>query len=359
MKIGILTLPLSRNYGGILQAFALHRYLTDLGHNVHLIDRRLPREGVSLKEKMSDLLYEHIIETNTRRFAKRKISPRTQPIYDDLSLKSAVKDFDAVIVGSDQVWRLDYSGPIALNLFLDFVENDEVKRISYAASFGLETWNHSKKITEKIGKLLKRFHAVSVREDAAVKLCKSTFDVNSEQTLDPTLLLHKDDYIKLIDEKKSQSQDKVLTTYILDESAEKMNIIEQVAQRKSLTPRSINVKERFTINKFWKIADCVYPDVSNWLNGFKVANFVITDSFHGVVFSIIFKKQFIAIGNIDRGLARFKSILNLFGLSNRLIFKSSDLSEDILSKEIDFDKVHNILYSKRREASLYLEKSLE
>ena len=106
------------------------------------------------------------------------------------------------------------------------------------------------------------------------------------------------------------------------------------------------------------IDDCIMPSVEQWLDGFNKAKFVVTDSFHGCVFSIIFRKPFIAIGNASRGMARFESLLRMFKLENRLILSEDNLTEELLNSEIDYDAVHEILTKERKKAVKFLEDAI-
>ena len=128
--------------------------------------------------------------------------------------------------------------------------------------------------------------------------------------------------------------------YVLDKTPEKTHIINQIKNQIGLDLLEIMPEETF--NKNTKdITKCIYPSVSKWLAGFRDASFVITDSFHGTVFSIIFNKPFVCIANKERGLSRFTSLLKIFGLENRLIFSPEELSQNLLDT-IDYNKVNSI-----------------
>ena len=105
------------------------------------------------------------------------------------------------------------------------------------------------------------------------------------------------------------------------------------------------------------IQKCIFPPIEQWIKGFMDADFVVTDSFHGTVFSIIFNKPFVAIVNKERGAARFTSLLNMFGLSDRLVYSIDDI-EKIYSKSIDYDHVNDVLRSKRIESLEFIYSNL-
>ena len=141
-------------------------------------------------------------------------------------------------------------------------------------------------------------------------------------------------------------------------SDEKQRIINRVCKNYNLEFFSVMPKSVFKDVGPLYIKDCVIPPVEQWLDGFNKAKFIVTDSFHGCVFSIIFKKPFIAIGNSERGMARFDSLLKMFKLENRLIHSENDLTEDLLNSEIDYDAVHEILAKEREKAKMFLIKAL-
>jgi hypothetical protein len=376
MRIGILTQPLHNNYGGLLQNYALQAVLSDLGHEVLTINIRrnvynhpLIKLASVLKRSLlkasgRDIVIRawptknelKIISHNTNSFVNRKIKTTklfTQKINENLLKEYA---FDAYIVGSDQVWRPRYSSQLS-TFFLDFLQsNSKVRKIAYAASFGVDDWEFTNKQTEKFGKLLKLFDAVSVREDSAVKLSKNYFDVEATQLLDPTMLIDLSDYTSLVEKENVEQSPGNLFTYILDKESDKLKIIDDIAHTYNLKPFSVLPLKNFSETGRKDIYDCVFPAPEKWIRGFMDAQFVVTDSFHGTVFSILFNKPFIAIANKGRGLTRFTSLLKLFRLENRLIFSSEDFIPENLN-EIDWDKTNAILNQEKEKSIQFLKKS--
>ena len=204
MKIGILTHPQGSNYGGILQCYALCTYLKKLGHEPIVI-QRVADKSFFLWSIVRNILktlhfprYYHPDEidrmANIRPFIQKHLA-RTEPVNSQNKMKKVCKKYglDAVIVGSDQVWRHDYAMKYGFNYFLDFVPDDVVKA-SYAASFGLSDWQYTHRETEIIKQLLERFKGISVREEDAVSLIKDNTGKNALQLIDPTMLLKQEDY---------------------------------------------------------------------------------------------------------------------------------------------------------------------
>jgi hypothetical protein len=281
---------------------------------------------------------------HTSVFINKYIKSLSKKCYttDELKKEAELHQLDAIIVGSDQVWRPDYS-PCQLNYFLDFLSNDsKIKRLSYAASFGTDNWMFSPELTKQCGELLRKFDAVSVRELSGIDLCKKYFDTDAVQVIDPTMLLNREDYSDLVETRKNRGN---LFCYVLDRTAEKQSAIASIANKSNLVPfENMPELEITSSNLYRDIEKCVTPPVEDWISAFMDAEMVVTDSFHGCVFSIIFNKPFWVIGNKARGMARFDTILSQYGLQDRLI-NPSEVGNIDVKKPINWDGVNN----KRKE----------
>lgn len=377
MRIGILTLPLHTNYGGILQAYALQTVLERMGHEVVVFDtpnkKSLPplwkipfcfaKRAVKKCLGQTDRIFiEHylnktkpVIAQNIQPFIDERIHRRVIASFKQLNSN----DYDVIVVGSDQVWRVIYFSMWLWqgveNAYLDFAQNWDIKRIAYAASFGTDKWEYTEEQTLKCKQLLQKFDAVSVREDNGVKLCKQYFDVDALQMLDPTILLEASDYIELFNQKHTLKSKGTLLNYVLDETVELKNLIQKVASDKNMIPFAVN--NPYEEDETKPLNQRIKPSVETWLRGFYDADFVITDSFHACVFSIIFKKQFIVVGNKERGLARFESLLKMFGLEDRLVV---DEKVDVNSLQlIDYDKVYDRCGKLKEKSLMFLLDSLK
>lgn len=367
MKIGILTLPLHTNYGGILQAYALQTVLERMGNEVHVIEKE--KQPLSINKYKMPFTYgkriiKNIMGKKLPIYYEQKYN-KEQPIvrqYTDQFIEKYIhlikykefsdikeSEYDAIVVGSDQVWRPKYFGIKQIEqAYLKFAENWNIKRIAYAASFGTDKWEYTTKHTSVCGELLKNFDAVSVREDSGVKLCKEHFGVEVQHVLDPTMLLEKEDYIKLFEANNTPKSQGNLLYYFLDETDEKKTLIKRIADEKGLMP--FNVKSRSNdINS--PISDRIQPPIEQWLRGFYDAEFIITDSFHACVFSILFNKPFILYGNKKRGLSRFSSLLKMFGLNQALLKDTLQYNPVI---EYNWQHINSLLDSKRQESKSYL-----
>lgn len=366
LKIGILTLPIAENYGGILQALALYRYLHNQGHDVVLIYKetyqvpwkKLARE-ILLKIpfhnfrniKNNNKVNEERLERKKfhRSFIEKEIFKISQYLYTKQDLENFAKkeNFDAVIVGSDQVWRKAYiNDKYYKSYFLDFIDEAKTKKIAYAASFGKDYWE-GKGDSEEISKLLKEFTAISTREKSGIDVCKNSFGFNNaKHILDPTMLMNKNFYINEIISKYDISNISKggLLTYVLDEEDEKKEIINFI--KETLKMDKVHHLKGFNSSK-------ITYSVPEWLASFAYADFVVTDSFHGMVFSIIFEKDFVVIGNHDRGLDRFTSLLSLLGLEDRMVFSMEDLKHKKINS-IDYTRVNKILEENKKSSLEFL-----
>lgn len=359
MKIGVLTLPLKGNYGGVLQAFALVEFLKINGHDAYLVDRQWDaREKKTLVYYIQKFIFHDIIIKNVKNFCNEWINPKTNKIDTQQGMKSLEsQNFDAFVVGSDQVWRIEHTGGVKNNYFLDFVTNSAVKKIAYAASFGKDSVDGDSQKLKEVSALLKSFDAISVREDSGVTICNDVFDMAAIHVLDPVLLADKEIFEPIIDKKLKSKLNKTLTAYVLDDSPEKLSIIAEVGEKLGLTIKSVNYKKDPALllkNKALDIHNYIYPPVENWLQGFRDADFVVTDSFHGMMFSIAFNKQFLVIGNERRGLARFTSFLSEFGLLDRLITTKNPFKPTILEDQIDYLQVNDKLANWKLKSRSFL-----
>ena len=337
MKVGIYTLPLNYNYGGLLQAYALQTVLERMGHDVTIIDRSLHQKESIWKhprEKSRRLFRKYILNRNNIRVFQENyeatvypiVSQNTQKFIDQYLHVITTSDtselhegsYEAIVVGSDQIWRRAFhnSKKKCYDSFLAFAENWKIKRIAYAASFGVDYWEYNDVDTKRCAELAKLFDAVSVREEAGVNLCYEHLGVKAGHVLDPTMLLQKEDYIRLFEAQGTPQSSGNLLCYILDETPFATEVINTIEQRMGLHRFHVNSRAD---NTWAPVEDRIQPSVEQWLRGFYDAEYVVTDSFHACVFSILFGKPFIVLGNQNRGMERFRSLLRMVDLEDRLL----------------------------------------
>lgn len=356
MKIGILTQHFLLNYGGIIQNFALQQVLLKLGHDPltfehdtcysrtrwFLRSAKHVLKNHSLKGLPVYPTYQgRIGNKNFIKFVLKNIrSVTVNDFTPDLTQKYGL---DAYVVGSDQVWRPAFNlGPRLGNMFLDFA-GDDVKKISYAASFGCKEWEYTEEQERMCGKLAKRFDAISVREASGVDLCKEHFGVDATLVLDPTLLLDKEDYGKVCHD--VPKKEKHIFVYSLVVSEGVLAVAEKVAEAMGL---SIIVKQA---GRKVKKEDTI----EDWFAEFRDADYVVTDSFHGMVFSIIFNKPFSIVMNPSGGNDRYLSLLSQLGLMERIV---SDELQPVFSA-IDWSDVNHRLTELRKASFEFLKTNLK
>mgnify|MGYP000908442356 FL=1 len=362
MRIGILTLPLHTNYGGILQAYALQTVLERMGHEASVITtpnkaelpvwkwpysypKRMIRKYILGKNEpvFFESYYNRVYPQYTLQFINKYI--HFFEVGELLDLKE--KDFDAFVVGSDQVWRPEYYPTRIENAYLDFAKDWDVKRMAYAASFGTSGWEYTAGQTGRCRELLRKFDVVSVREESAVELCRKFFGVNAGHVLDPTMLLDVQDYVDLVKRADVPKSKGTLLCYILDETESTTGLISRLAGETGLVPFRGNSRA-----EDWSapLAERIQPPVEQWLRGFMDAEQVVTDSFHACVFSILFHKPFVVVGNKGRGLARVKSLLKMFGLEKALYSCNGNKNIDLNCIGIDWEDVNRRLQNLRKHS---------
>ena len=371
MKIGILTHYIHYGYGGLLQNYALQTVLKRMGHEPITLRASWDKK-VSFKKAIRNKLsyWAHLILHKDMGITPRQddfITLYNEPFISKyLSITKnnrSSKDFrqavvdnkcDALVVGSDQVWRKYFA--YVSTCYLDFAEGMDVKRIAYAASFAVDNWEYTEEETLKYRGLANKIDAISVREESGIKLCKNYLNVDAQLVLDPTLLLSKEDYIKLVEEAGEMKSDGELFSYVLDKEPQKEAIINGIATKlemkryecmPSYPTTYLNVKKH--------PQESIYPPVTKWLRSIMDAKCVVTDSFHGTVFSIIFNKPFYVLINEGRGAARFTSLLSMFGLESRIISSTDDVND---IGPIDWNQVSSKLDLLRCDSREFLKKAL-
>lgn len=370
MRIGILTVPFNNNYGGYLQSYALMTTLKKMGHQPTLIMRRHNSKKVTfrykimyfIKNSIKSILYlspynvfyneENIFRhrgKDIQRFLHKYIQPQTKYIYTTEELVAECKErFDAYIVGSDQVWRSIYVPTILGNMFLDFTKDWKVKRIAYAASFGTDCPEYTPEEKRLCGNLIKVFDAVSVREDSGLKVFDDfNWNVpNPKIVMDPTLLLSKEDYNALLPIQNLDAKGKVFC-YVLDKSDDAQIAIKGIIKQLN--------KPLYEITDIQK-GDSILPSVESWLSAIRDSEFVITDSFHGTVFSIIFNKPFLVYVNQTRGADRFVSLLHKFGLVDNIISDNTNIKNCF---HVDWNSVNDSISRQAKDSISFIINTLK
>lgn len=334
MKIGILTYHRAENYGALLQAYALKSYLQNLGHEVGFVDywpeyhedyfrifskKRFLEAG--LRGKLVQLYYLFFWtfkrkrrKVNLQDFMCKKLGLDCKPKYRMAT--DICDEFEIVFYGSDQIWRKQ--GMISFPGF-DYwywgADNVKAKKVAYAASMG--NINVTGEDKTKIKSCLKSFDSISVREDD-LKVLLDLLSVSSELVVDPVFLLRAEEWVKLISKVRPSNHGYVLIYNLLgnDETVRfadklaKKNKLKVIEITKKYLPFAVGGRYNYTAS------------VEEFLSLIYHADYVVSNSFHGVAFSIILKKQFYAIGMGEKA-SRVTSLLKIMGMDNRYIIRDS------------------------------------
>lgn len=367
MKVGILTFDPSPNYGCVLQQFALYRTIEKMGYEPWLVSTRKIKRGraLTLKRRFIDfvnwgahaVLPQYVthneamdlsiveIKEFVNSHAPNKITP------SDLS---ELNIMNALVVGSDQVWRSAYCDDVR-TFFLDFSRDFEnVKRVSYAASFGvsqLTPEEYSQSLIDECAVLLGKFDAVSVREESGVDICRDNFGRKDAQwVLDPTMLLEQQEYLPVL----PQVVKGKFVHYVLDLDPVKASVIKAIED--AMGTVAVSNIDRIQYSH-WASKVQQHRSVESWLSEMASAEFVFTDSFHGCVFCIIFNKPFAVYVNSARGAARFDSLLSLYGLKDRVITDASEIPS-LLARPIDWACVNAVRSQMSKYSISFLQNAL-
>ena len=356
MKCGIMTFHRAINYGGVLQAYALKKYISDkLSVDCNVIDYRCKNiedmYDLRLNTKTLKGFITSIIKYPTY-YRKKKSFEKFVKDYikignsiEKAQLTKESDKYDIILTGSDQVWGKSRIG-IDHSYFLDFVNNSE-KKASYAASFGAE------KIEDGLigiyKKLLSDFKYISVREETGRGLVRDIIDKEAEVLIDPTLLLNEHDWKQIASCKFTRN--KYLLIYTLTNSENILKTAKKIAKERNL--KIYNISDGFKTIKGIKNLKGLSPQ--EWVGAFMNASYIVTNSFHGTAFSINFNKNFnveISNGIAERG-SRIRDILLLLGLESRLLNLTEDYSD------INYTDVNLKLDNNRFKANEYLKKILK
>lgn len=349
-KVSLLTFNNALSYGAVLQTYALVKALENLNLTVEIIDFRapflppVPTGFWSLKTYYNiDRLRKEILFS---RFRKKYLNIKTKTIWSKTALHKYIFEADYYIVGSDQVWNPDITKKYAFNYFLDFVQGN---KISYAASFGKSKWDYSSEFNQKISNLLKQFNSISVRENSGALILKEAFGLSAEVVLDPTLLYA--DFTELLPEYTLKQQ---IAAFQVNYSPEFLGFAESI-QNKLLQPVYLIDSTIKTKN----IHAVPYPTVQVWLRYIAESSLILTDSFHGVAFSIIYKKNFIVLKSNEKRFSRIKDLLSELGLEKRIVESLNDLGNHLqLFSPIDYEIVDSELLNLRKCSLNFLKSAL-
>lgn len=350
-RVGILTFHYADSYGAVLQAYALRKVINDIPdcsaelinyapHNYYFAPYARTMEGKKALEEKREKI---------EAFLRRECGVCTPIIHSVTG-----NDYDFYCVGSDQVWNTDLRENVELEYFLPNLD-EKAKRIAYAASIGMEISKINKEIFQKY---LPKFDSISLREggkygEFIYQMCNKA----CEKVLDPTLLLEKKDYENLIPKEKKVNGPFIFLFWLhLDEELMKyVEIVNMLARKYNLTivhnilgaPPCMFVNDEVCMQ---------YEGIYDFLWYMKNADMVVTNSFHGTIFSVQFERPFyIHIANLRR--SRLDNIVELLGIEDRVI--KGCVSYDNLNKDVDFDLIKGRLVEERKKSFSFIRRALD
>ena len=362
-KIGVLTFWYGdSNYGQILQCFALQQVLRRQGFMPYVI--RFIGYGESRFRKFVKRLLPFLCKKPSpsdrlRRFeAFRRKHFLMSPLYTSLSqLRSNPPKYGTYIAGSDQIWKQSLQNPQQPAYFLDF-GGEKVRRIAYAASFGMESYPESDKA--RLKGLLQRFNAISCREYSGVEICQS-LGLAATKVLDPTLLLKKEDYLNF-NANVNDNLNADLFIYSLNISSASdirwAELREAVDGKVVVTPAA-GYNESSEL--FGSEVEYLYASPEEWIAQIASAKLVVTTSFHGIAFCILMHTPFVYVplkGEFQGANNRILDLLNDLHLEERILTDKATYA-DIIAKPIDWPPVDEILDRKRQSSLHFLKEALK
>ena len=361
MKVDFITRHAIPNYGSILQTYATQKVLEKLGCDSEVINyiqleetggktitTNCHIENKGWKSKLKRMAYLIIQQPNVthmhKKFAqfRKKYLKQTQKEYHTLEeLKQDLPKADVYCTGSDQVWAKIGAKSYDEAYFLAFVP--EGKRcISYAASLGKSKIDEE--LEKKLPQLLQKYETILVRENTAEEMIRKQGFQNVKQVLDPTLLLNQEEWSKLAEKNKLENKEYILV-YQLHHNKQMEDYLRKLKKHTKLPIYRVHPSFYYGMKpgKFLYL-----PTPGQYISYIKNAKYIVTDSFHGTVFSLIFHKNFVDILPGETS-TRIESILKLVGQEERIIKDFNNF--DWLNHQIDYEKITPIL-EKEREISL-------
>lgn len=346
--IAIIGIPTVDNFGGTLTYVGLYYALKELNYVCCLIER--PKDckhpPLSIDKIYNKSPFEEGVLINN--------------IQNRDGLKRMNDKADIFLVGSDQLFHDTLMTHFSEFALLDWV-SDNKKKVAYAASFGHDKFTGNEYRRARMAHYLKKFDAFSVRETSGVELAKKEFGVDSVQVLDPVFLCSPGIYEKIAENTKIRYEEDYIAAYILDPSPEKAKILTDISEilRMPIKVYTEMFYSKESVKDKWN-QEIEIGKIEERLSCILNSKYMITDSFHGVCFSIIFRKNFIAINNKNRGSARFESLLSQLNLTDRLINVNENiLNSRLLFIDIDYIKVYELLSKEIERSRNWLKNQLK
>lgn len=361
MKIGILTFHCAHNYGAVLQCYALQQYLINCNHEVYIIDYKQKYLIGAYKPLKLVYWFSRTIKKTIRKWLTEPFKIRDRFFFYKMfnsfiknylnlypcSIHDKFEEFDYIICGSDQIWNPKLLGGKTDPMYLG--GNATCRIISYAASLGLSSLSNDE--MSFLEKKLSHFYAIGVREKSLCDLLQPLVSIPIHVNIDPTLLLQAKDYEPII---ASPSFNKpYLLIYQVDICNEVYIIARKIAKQLNLEIIEIDrnlVKRQNAVVR-------VTPSVESFLGYIKNAQCVITTSFHGTAFSLIFNRPFYVLKQQNDRDLRVSSLLSFLELNDRFIDQQS--LNDISFKPIEYEAINTKIAQLSLNSKIYLKETLK
>lgn len=350
-KVGIIGYWFATNYGGVASYYSLYKKVEALGYAPFFIENPYyenDREGY-------DVFSRNFIRKEGLTIAKGLNNDH----LDELNQMS-----DIFLLGSDQVFTSASIRAFGKMFLMEFAKDDK-KKIAFSASCGGDNLNADTQLLDYANNLINRFDSVSVREYSAVSIIKQKFGINPEVVCDPILFTSIDEYKALAEKANevSTNDEPYILAYILDPTDDKRDCINKIAEHVNLKKKVALDGRKFTYEnnavKMGMDGD-ILPELDfyQWLYYFDKASYVITDSFHGAVMSLIMNKPFVIYANRERGYPRFVTLAKMFGIESKLIDSSNELSLERIDESIDFSIINERINEEKEKGRIWLEFAL-
>lgn len=364
MNIVVVTLHRVYNYGSVLQAYATQKILENLGHKVQIIDyvtaqrtkkRILFSSSVTARKngigklffiglKMLSIMFK---EFTFGSFVRKQLN-LTKKYITESDLKRDPPVADVYMTGSDQTWNSNYNEGVDGGFFLSFAPENATK-IAFVSSFGKDKLDENE--IEVTKRYINRYTALSVREESARFILSKLGRDDAVQLIDPTLQISKDEWKQLASRKLIKGPYLVLML-LYNEDCNATKYARQIADEKHLKLVKISweMKKPKMVDKLF-----THRSPSVFLSLFSNADYIVTNSFHGLAFAINFERQFIIVPRLEYN-SRIESLLKLTGLQNRMIESPEQLSE--FRNEINYEGIKEIIKQERLKAESFLRENL-
>ncbi len=345
--IGIVGWWFASNYGSSLTYYALGKILENMGKQILLVPIA----------KVDNTPWEPETQI-TIDFLSKYFHVGKDRSFDKMSEFN--RFCDSFMLGSDQMWTGDNTNLVGYTFFLDFVDKDK-KKIAFSTSFGHSDFYAPEDVCATAGDYLSRFDAISVREKSGVDVCRNRFGLEAEQIIDPVFLCETEEYDHLADSTDEAKERKYLLCYILDPTPEKEAAAKAIAEHEGLEILTVlDLKTHDTAKNDWHTGT-VLPQISadKFLHYIKNCSYLLTDSHHGACFGIIYERPYAAMVNANRGITRFETVADAFGLHDRLYTDPMEIcTSDRPYAPIDYGRVGECIAREKERAFKWLENAL-